>query len=416
MSLPARLREHARALAGDLPAPFWVLWTGTLVNRCGMFVVPFLAIYLTRERGFSPSQAGLVAALYGAGATLAGAIGGVLADRVGRRATLVGALALGGAAMIGLGFARRIEVIAPATFLVALITEMYRPAVQAATADLVRPEHRVRAFGLVYWVVNFGAAVGLTLGGLLATVSFTLLFVLDGVTSMLFALLIARGVPETRPARAAGAHAPRAELAGFLAPFRDPALARFLALSFVMAFVFMQHNTALPLDLVAHGLSSAQYGAVVALNGVLIVALQPFLGPLLARHDRSRVLALGALVVGIGFGFNAIAGTAPMYALGVVVWTLGEMAVLPVANAVVADLAPAETRGRYQGAYGMAFGLATCLAPALGSWVLQHLGHVTLWLGTFALGALVAAGHLALGPTLRRLRAERLAAQLSARA
>lgn len=413
MSVLSRMRAHADTLAGGLPRPYWVLWAGTLVNRCGMFVVPFLAIYLTQVRGFTPVQAGLVAALYGAGATLAGALGGVLADRIGRRATMVGALGLGGAAMIALGFARPIAVIAPATFLVAFVTEMYRPAVQAAVADLVPGSARVRAFGLLYWVVNLGAAASLTIGGVLATASFTLLFVADGLTSMLCAWMVWRGVPETRPAAAPADGRPRrTTVGGFVAPFRDRTFLAFLLLSFLTALVFMQHMTALPLDMTAHGVSSVGYGLVVALNGILIVALQPFLGPVLARHDRSRTLALGAFVVGAGFGWNALATTAPMYAIGMVILTLGEMAVLPVANTVVADLAPVETRGRYQGAYGMSFGLATCVAPALGSWALQHAGSVVLWLGTFAVAAVVAAGHLALAPTLRRLRHQRLAAQL----
>jgi predicted MFS family arabinose efflux permease len=83
-----------------------------LVNRAGSFVVPFLAIYLTQARGFSAAQAGIVAAVYGAGAAVASPLGGFLADHAGRRATLIGALALGGIGMIALGFAREIAVIA----------------------------------------------------------------------------------------------------------------------------------------------------------------------------------------------------------------------------------------------------------------------------------------------------------------
>src|SRR5882672_8225496 len=129
MSILDDIRAAVHRSAGGLPRPFWVLWTGTLVNRMGQFVVPFLAIYLTQARGFSVLQAGMVAAIYGAGAAIAGPLGGYLADRVGRRFVMVSALALGGASMIGLGFARRIDVLAPATFLVALVSEMYRPGV-----------------------------------------------------------------------------------------------------------------------------------------------------------------------------------------------------------------------------------------------------------------------------------------------
>jgi MFS family permease len=139
----------------------------------------------------------------------------------------------------------------------------------------------------------------------------------------------------------------------------------------------------------------------------VIVLVQPFMGPFLTRLDRSRTLATGAFVIGLGFGLNALARTAPVYALGVVIWTLGEIAVIPVASTVVADLAPRQLRGRYQGASGLTWGLATMVGPPLGALVLQRYGSLGLWPACVVLGIAVAAGHLLLGPQLRRERALR---------
>jgi MFS family permease len=293
-----------------------------------------------------------------------------------------------------------------------MVAEMYRPAMQAAIADLVPPADRVRAFGLIYWVINLGFAIGLTLGGVLATISFRWLFVGDGATTLLFALMIWLGVEETRPARAPLAHGEGAESArsGFFAPFRDSTFVLFIGLGFLFALIFMQGATSFPLDMMAHGVSKSVFGMILAMNGVLIVLMQPSLGPFLQRRDRSKTLAAGAALVGIGFGLNALARTAPVYALGVMVWTIGEIGVLPVANAVVSDLAPPHVRGRYQGAYGLSFGLAVCLAPVFGTLVLQRFGSITLWAGCLALGLSIATGHLLLAPSLRRARAERMVA------
>lgn len=414
MSPIARLQHSARQLTGDFPRAFWVLWAGTFVNRMGTFVVPFMAVYLTEKRGLSVTQAGMVAALYGAGGAVAAPLGGWLADHVGRRVTMVGALTFGGLAIMALGFATRLEVIAPATFVAAILNEMYRPAMQAAVSDLVRPTERVRAFGLVYWVINLGFAMGLTLGGLLASKSYLLLFLGDGFTSLLFAFLVWRGVPETRPVRDASVPAPAGSTgaAGFFAPYRDPTYVLFLLLSVAVIVIFMQHNTLFPLDMNAHGLSKVAFGVVMGLNGVFIVLIQPFFAPFLQRFPRSRVLASGSLLVGAGFGINAFASTAPVYSLGVLVWTIGEICVLPVANAVVADLAPPHVRGRYQGAYGLSWGLAGFLAPLAGAATYERLGSGALWLGCFAAGALVAVGHLMLEKRLTRERAARTAAQV----
>jgi MFS family permease len=404
----ARLRR-VHEIAGGLPRSFWVLWSGMLVNRAGSFVVPFLAIYLTQARGFSAAQAGIVAALYGAGAAVASPLGGYLADHVGRRATLIGALTLGGLGVIALGFVHDIHAIAPACFVVAMVGESYRPAMQAAVADLVPPAERARAFGLVYWVINLGYSIGLTLGGALASASFLWLFFGDGLTSIAFAYLVWRAVPETRPGHHDAAKRPRPPglVRGFLAPYRDGPFALFVLLSFALLLVFMQHFTTLPLDMAAHHMSRAALGAVLALNGILIVLVQPFAAPRLTRLNRSHAIAGGAALFGVGFGLNALARGAPLFALGVTVWTLGEMAVLPIANAVVADVALPEMRGRYQGAYGITFGLASFAAPLLGTFVLQHWGPAALWGGCLVLGLLVAAGQLALAPALTRLREER---------
>ncbi|MEO5987887.1 MAG: MFS transporter [Candidatus Eisenbacteria bacterium] len=398
MPLLSRLRNSFDASVAGLPRAFWFLWAGTFITRAGSFVLPFLALYLTQVLGLSLSHAGMVVSLYGAGGAIAGPVGGFLADRVGRRFTIVLALGVGGAGMIALGMMHRVEWIAPTIFLVALVTEMYRPATQAAISDMVAPSDRVRAFGVLYWVINVGFAIGLTVGGLLASKSYFWLFVGDGATTMVYALLVAFGVPETRPATAARVPGtPRPHLlAGFLTPYRDRHFVMFLGLCFLFAMIFMQNATSFALDMTAHGMSGAVFGRVLALNGVIIVLVQPFLGPVLAKHDRARTLAAGSALVGIGFGLNAIAHTVPIYALGVIIWTVGEMGVLPVANAVVADLAPPEIRGRYQGAYGFAFGLAVCAAPVVGMFVLEHAGSATLWLGCLVTGLGIAAGHLML--------------------
>ncbi len=142
--------------------------------------------------------------------------------------------------------------------------------------------------------------------------------------------------------------------------------------------------------------------------------MQPFLAPRLARLNHSRVLAAGAAMVGLGFGMNALAHGAWLFAAAVAVWTVGEIFTLPIANAVVADLAPTHIRGRYQGAYGLTFGLAGFAAPLIGTSVLQHFGDAALWLGCLALGVLVGVGHLLLAPRLTRLREQRRAIETPA--
>lgn len=383
----------------DLPRTYWVLWAGMLINRLGAFVLPLLTIYLTQERGLSLTQAGQVLAAFGLGSLAASFVGGTLADLLGRRATMLISLLGSAAAMLAFGAARsRLELLGAALVLGA-IADMYRPASQAMIADVVPPEKRATAFSLLFWAINLGFAAAVALGGLLAEKSFAALFWADAATTLVFAGLVAALIPETRPQARAGAPAPDA-----LAPYKDAAFAPFLFINFLVVLVFMQFQTALPEAMRRAGASTAEYGYALALNGLLIVLLQPFMGGLVGAYRRSRVLAAASLLVGAGFAATAFAQGFYAFAATVAVWTLGEVMMAPLNSSVVADLAPEALRGRYQGAFGLTWSSGFLVAPLLGPETIARFGLDALWAGCGAVGLLAAAVHLGLG----RRRAERL--------
>jgi len=404
---PAFLREAIASRTRGLPAAFWMIWSGLVVNRLASFVLPFLSIYLVRERGFLPAQAGRVLAAYGIGMTVAGPVGGFLADRAGRRITMVVALALGAAAVCTLTSTRAPVALFGTAFLCAAAGDMYRPAMSAAVADVVEPLDRPRAYGLTYWAVNFATSVGLLVGAVVAERSIVALFLADAGTSLAAATLILARVPETRPSGLVHESA----LRGLARVFSDGPFVSFLFLHLGAIVVFSQWEFALPLDMSAHGLGPSAYAFLLAVNCIGVVVLQPIVAPRLHRYDAARALAFSAVLFGSGFGVNAVAGTMPVYALGTALWTVGEVIWFPVASTMVANLAPAELRGRYQGAYAMCWGIAFVVSPLAAGELMQRSGARTLWLSCFALALIVAAGHLATAEPRRR----RIAALLQER-
>jgi len=239
-----------QATVGGLPRTFWVIWTGTVIDRLGCFVVPFLSLYLTRERGLSAAAAGVLVSVHGLGGVGAGLIGGVLADRVGRRRTALLGLLHGASATVALSFAQQISTIALFTFGAGLLYGLYRPAVSAMVADLVPPAERQRAFNLLYWAVNLGFSVSLMAAGWLAHFGFRVLFLIDATSTVLFALF-----------------------------------------AFLIGCVFAQWSSSMPLAMQSHGLVPAQYGMLMAINGAMIVVLQP-LAPRVVGRRGARDLGL----------------------------------------------------------------------------------------------------------------------------
>jgi MFS family permease len=394
MSLAALARRAVPDLHG-LPRPFWVLFAGTLVNRVGGFVLIFLTIYLTEVRGLTPALAGGVISAYGIGAMVGAVIGGALSDRLGRRPVLVGSLLGGAAAMAGLGLVTSIGAITTAAAVAGLLYEMYRPVVSAAIADLVPPEQRSRAYGLIYWAVNIGASIAPLAGGqIVAALGYRALFIADAATTALFGLVLWKALPETHRLLSPSSATTVGNMVRTLG--RDGRFAAVCLLTLGLSLVFFQSFVGLPIDVRAHGFSPATFGALIAINGVLIVLLQPLISELIAATARPPVLALAALLMAVGFGMNAVVGSVMGYAVSVVIWTLGEILFSPASTALVADLAPPDARGLYQGAFAITFSLAFATAPLIGGVAIAAAGAWWLWVGCLVTGVAVSVGFLRL--------------------
>jgi MFS family permease len=389
---PPRARWVA---VSGLPRPFWVIFAGTIVNRLGQFVEPFLALYLVRGRSLSLTSTGAIVTCFGVGAFVSQPLGGWLADRVGRRATMVGGLLATAASMGLLAVARPLWLIAVTALLTGVAVDIYRPASSAAVGDLVDPVDRPRAFSLIYWGVNLGVSVSGVLGGVLAVHDWWILFVLDAATSVAFAVLIARGVPETRPER------PEAESGGYGPVLRDRVAVTLSLLTLVGGVVYLQAYIALPLAMTRDGLSPAAYGVAYAVNPITVLAVQPLTLRWLTGRPPALVYAASTLVLGVGFGLTVFAHNVLAYGATVFVWTLGEVAFNAIGPTIINTIAPESMRGRYNGLIGLAFGGAAMVAPLAGTWALGR-GRAVVWGGCFVVELTVAAGALLLAPALQR--------------
>jgi MFS family permease len=381
----------AHRAVGGLPRAFWWLWVATLINRLGGFVPAFLMLYLTLDRGYSVAYAGLVVAFSGAGGALATLVGGVLADRVGRRPTLLLSQLATALSTAVLGFTDGQVAIAVVACLVGFASAASRPVVAAMTADLVPAADRSRAFSLNYWAVNIGFSVSASVAGVLAVHGYLWLFVGEAAMTLVCAFVIFVKVAESRPVAAAGEVAPKA--GGLVGVLRDRRFMALIGLTFLLALVQLQSHTTLAVSVARSGLSTTDYGLVMALNGVLVVVLQIPLTKVLDGRDRGWVLGAAGLLLGWGFALSAFADSVAFYAFTVVVWTIGEIIYAPLVTAVAVELSPPAARGRYQGVFAFTFAGAAFAGPALGGLVMDRAGELILWMSCGVVGTVVAVGY-----------------------
>ena len=404
----AALRRAARETVSGLPREFWWLWTSTLVNRLGAFVSTFMALYLTLDRGYSATYAGLVASLHGLGGVVSSIGAGVMTDRLGRRPTLLIAQSSTAAAVALLGFMHGPLAIAGVAFLVGMASNASRPAVQAMMADIVRPEDRVRAFSLNYWAINLGFAISSMAAGFIAEVSYRAGFLLEAGMTAACAVVVFLKLPESRPTVAVDDDGKKSvDSVGLGTVLRDGRFMSVVGLSFLVALVFQQGSVGLPVAMGEAGFTPADYGTAIAVNGFLIVALQIPVTRLIEHRDAKRLLVVSSILAGYGFGLTAFAGSVGVFALTVCVWTLGEMINAPTQTGLVVRLSPVQGRGRYQGMYTLSWAVAALVAPLMSGFVIDRFGAEWLWGLCAVVGTVAAVGY---GALMRRLPASGAAA------
>ena len=379
-----------------LPRTAWIIFAGTVVNRLGYVVTPFLVFYLG-SRGVSTAQVPYVLGALGAGNLIGPLLGGLFADRWGRRPTMLIGL-IGTAAAQGMLFAApNVITLAFAAVLLSGAGTMVSPAAGALLTDAVPADWQRQAFSLTHWAVNIGTAVAGILGGFLATRGYWLLFTVDATTSLAFALIVGVLLPsERRGVRVAGSP----DRMGYGVVFRDPLMRTLLPLFGVALVIYSLTEVCLPLAIRDHGLSPTTLGLMATLNAALVVILQPFAMQVLARFRQIPIYVIASMLTAIGIALTGVAHGVWSFAATVVCWSAGEAMIGGVPGSIVASLAPQDARGRYQGSFQWTWGIARFVALAVGTAVYADASPSVVWWFSAIAGVGAALGVGALAPAI----------------
>lgn len=351
---------------GGLPRSVWLLSFVLLVNRSGTMVLPFIVIFLRSERGYSPSEAGMLLSVYGVGAILGAMLGGWSASRFGAIRTQVASLAFSAPLFATLAFVQGWYAIAGTLFVLSVISEAVRPASATATGDLCpRPLHK-KAYALNRLAVNLGMTIGPAVGGFVYLFDFRLLFIINASSCFCAMLLILGffGFPRTATHKEA-----EPELEGPPSkPWNDYSFLVFLGLMIAVALVFFQLMSTYPLYLKEHyGFNESEIGLLFAVNTIVIVVAEMVLVHLLRRFQDLKIVAWGAVCVCLGFGLIAFGRGAAFCVFTILIWTVGEMLSMPLSLSYVSRKTSSGNRGLYLGMYTMCYSIACVFAPLIGT-------------------------------------------------
>ena len=384
-----------------LPRPVWLIAAASLVNRSGTMVLPFLALFLTSERGFSTTEAGQTLAMYGIGGIAGSYLGGWLSDLFPPRRVMEASLALTGAGFLLLEHLEARWTILLMMLGLSLVGEAFRPACSAALAAESGAGERTRAFALYRLAINMGMSLGPAVGGFLASRNYGWLFRVDGATCLLAAVFLWMSF-RREPVMVRSAVAV-AGGSGDRSPWRDGPFLTAMFLLFLLATVTFQLFSTYPLTLRdLYGFAESRIGLVLAINTVIIVLVEMVLIHRLQHRNPLRLSAVGSFLLCLGFGLLpfGVSGGFAYVAFTVAIWTMGEMVTIPVMAGVVANRAGETSRGRYMALFTVAFEGAMVTAPLIGTGIYQAFGPRILWGGCIGLGAVLLAGFWGLAGVL----------------
>lgn len=372
-----------------LPHDMWALFFTSLINRSGTMVIPFLALYLTKKIGVSPAEAGTALLVYGAAAFIAAPLTGKLSDKLGSLKVMKFALFGSGVLFFVYSFIADYNWILVATFILAAVNESFRPANLSLITEIVTPQQRRMAFALNRLAINAGMSIGPVIGGFLTLIDFHFLFYANAIASLAAGIYLSSTKwTSTISREVVSDQKPKLSFS----IFKDKYFLFFLFAVIPANLVFFQHLGALPLYIVDDlGYTTAAFGLFGAINTVLIIIVEVPLNNLMNDTPYKKSLMLGALLAGLGFGSFALATSTIPLALGIIIFTFGEMIFFPTTAAYTSEIAPTDIRGEYMGYYQMTFSFAFSAGPWLGTVVYENYGSVILWSGALVFGLITTA-------------------------
>ncbi|MET7480003.1 MFS transporter [Streptomyces sp. NPDC005648] len=378
----------AQAMRG-IPGPIWLVLVGMLVNRLGNFLQIYLVLYLT-AKGFSATEAGLALGAYGVGSVVGVLVGGTASDRIGYAWTIVASMALAGLGTLSLPHLGSLPLVVAVAAVIGLLAQMYRPASSALLVERTPEDHHVMVFAVYRMAFNLGTTVGPLLGALLISHSYDLIFYIEACAQLgfaAFALILARSGNAAKPAT----RDTDGQSRSYAAVLRDRRYTLFLLALFLNAVVYIQHTSALPLQIKADGHGVAFYSSLLSLNAIMVISLELLFTKYVQHLPGKVAVALGIGLVGVGMNLYVAGPGIAMYVVATVVWTSGEMIGTPTASAWPGRVAPEHLRGRYIAAAAFPMQIGYAIGPVLGVAVWQASSSAVWWLsGLLTVGAVAA--------------------------
>ena len=391
--------EKTKSIYQEYPKQFWVIVGSNFIDRIGgALIFPFFALYITRKFNVGMTEVGLLFALFSVTDMLGNMVGGALTDYLGRKTMIIFGLVISALTSLGMGLVQQLEWFYVMGAISGLFATAAGPAHEAMLIDILPEKKRSEGFGVMRVAMNLSVAIGPAIGGFIAAYSYLILFIADTVTSLITALLVYLVVEETKPEEVEKTVEKKNfkdTFIGYGVVLKDRKFMLFVVISTIATLVYSQMYSTLSVYLRdVHGVPESGYGWLMTLNAGMVVVFQFMITRRISNKPPMLVMALGTLLYVIGFGMYGFVEVYILFMLAMAIITVGEMVIIPVAQAYVGKAAPEDMRGRYSGVMGFSWMIPWMIGPLLAGLIMDNGDPNWIWYGSAILGLVATGGFL----------------------
>jgi MFS family permease len=367
----------------EFPRLFWVVVGVSFIDRIGgTLLFPFFALYITQKFNVGMTQAGILLGVSSLFGLIGSTIGGALTDKFGRKQLILFGLIFSAISTLTFGLVNDLNALYPLMIVVGLLSSVAHPAHDAMIADILPENKRQEGFGILRVVGNLSWIIGPTIGGVVANINFFYLFVIDAVISCVVAAIIYRTIPETKPEPHAHAESETLwqTVIGYRVVLKDIAFMAFMVAGMLMLIVYQQMYSTLSVYLRDnHGVNPSGYGFLMTTSAITVVLFQFWVSRLIKRRPPFLMMAFGTVFYMIGFALFGVVTIYALFALNIVIITIGEMIVVPTSQAIATNFAPETMRGRYMAIFGLSWAIPSTIGPGAAGYILDNYNPDLLW-------------------------------------
>ena len=390
--------NRIRSTFSDSPRSFWTLIGASFIDRLGgALIFPFLSLYITNRFHVGLTEVGLLLGVWSISGLAGSMVGGAMTDRFGRRFMLIFGLIFSAGTALLLGFANDLDTFFWIMAFAGFLSDIGSPAQGAMVADLLPEKQRSEGFGILRVATNLAVVFGPAIGGVLAGVSYLLLFIIDAVASLITAAIVFIALLETKPALSADNPDENLlkTLSGYMRVARDRLFVAFVAVSITMIFVYTQMYSTLSVFLnIVHQVPPQGFGFLMSLNALMVVVMQFWITRRIKNFEPMLVLVAATILYGIGYTMFGFVAVYPLFMLAMAIITIGEMLHVPVAQSLAARFAPADMRGRYMAVYGMSWAIPQIFGTLAAGLVMDNFNRNLIWFLAGGISLIAALGFL----------------------